>query len=96
MYNSLSEIQRQKFFEISGKEYKEGKLRDKLYTHNAYNDNIWEQYSPWVFSYVIEPDTGYFICELAHRMTNNRIYGWDREGNELGTEITEKYFEEHL
>ena len=27
-------------------------------------------------------DTGYLVCELPHRMSNNSIHGWDREGNE--------------
>ena len=95
MYSTLSGIQRQKFFETSGKEYTEGKKQDSFPTNRAYNDKKWEKYSPWIYSYVIDTDTGFFICELDHRMTNNRIYGWDREGNELSPEITRKYFIPH-
>lgn len=96
MYNSLSEKQKVYFLEISGTDYIEGKLNDSFPTNKAYNDKKWENHSPWIFSYIIESDTGYFICELVHRMTNNRIYGWDREGNELSSEITEKYFKPHF
>ena len=95
MYNSLSEKQKVHFLEISGTVYIEGKLNDSFPTNKAYNDKKWENHSPWFFSYIIESDTGYFICELEHRMTNNRIFGWDRDGNELSSEITEKYFTAH-
>ena len=95
-YNSLSEIQKTHFLEISGKEFMQGELKGRFSTKRAYNDKNWEKYSPWFFSYVIEPETGNFICELTHRMTNNRIYGWDREGNELSSEIRFKYFTPHL
>lgn len=95
MYNSLSEKQKVHFLEISGTDYIEGKLNDSFPTNNTYNDKKWENHSQWIFSYIIESDTGYFICELEHRMTNNRIFGWDRDGNELSSEITEKYFSTH-
>lgn len=95
MYNSLSEKQKVYFLEISGTEYIVGKLNDSFPTNKAYNDKKWENHSPWIFSYIIEPESGYFICELVHRMTNNRIFGWDREGNELSSEITKKYFTTH-
>ena len=95
MYNSLSEKQKVHFVEISGTEYIEGKLNDSFSTNKAYNDKTWENHSPWIFSYVIVPDTGYFICELEHRMTNNRIFGWNRVGDELLSDITEKYFTPH-
>ncbi len=32
------------------------------------------------FIYVIKPETGNLICERKHRMTNNRIFGWDKNG----------------
>ena len=91
----LTEIQKQKFFETAGKEYEGTELKGKFSTNRAYNDTKWEDHSPWIFSYVIEPDTGNLICELAHRMTNNRIFGWDKHGNELPRDITEQYFKPH-
>jgi len=58
-------------------------------------DKQWDL-SPWWFTYILEPETGFLICELDHRMTNNRIYGWDRKGNELTSVIKEKYFKPHF
>lgn len=91
----LTKIQKTKFFEISGKEYEGDILEGSFKTNRAYNDPKWEKHSPWIFSFVIEPDTGNLICELEHRMTNNRILGWDKEGNELPKDIKEKYFKPH-
>lgn len=91
----LTDIQKQKFLEISGKEYEGEELKGHFSAQRAYNDKKWEYYSPWIFSYVIEPDSRNLICELVHRMTNNRIFGWDRNGNELPNEIIEKYFKPH-
>lgn len=91
----LTDIQKRKFFETSGKEYTGEELNGQFSTQSAYDDDKWKNHSPWLFSYVIEPDTGYLICEIEHRMTNNRIFGWDKEGNELSTEIKEKYFKPH-
>jgi hypothetical protein len=91
----LTDIQKQKFFETSGKEFKGKELKGQFLTQRAYNDKKWEDYSPWIFSYVIESDSGNLICELDHKMTNNRIYGWDKNGNELSDDICEKYFKPH-
>ncbi|MGM1055438.1 MAG: hypothetical protein ACQEWG_06090 [Bacteroidota bacterium] len=91
----LADIQKKKFLETSGKKYIGKELKGSFSTKRPYNDEKWEKYSPWLFSYVIEPETGNLICELEHRMTNNRIYGWDKVGNELENEIIEKYFIPH-
>ena len=88
---TLTNIQKRNFFETSGKEFTGEELSGSFLTNRAYNDKKWENLSPWNFSYVIEPDTGNLICQLEHKMTNNRIFGWDKEGNELPKEITEKY-----
>ena len=76
-------------------EYIENKKKGHFMTKKPYNDDKWEL-SPWHFVFVIDPETGNFICELSHRMTNNRIYGWDKEGNELSSRITDKYFRPHF
>ena len=39
---------------------------------------------------------GFLVCELVHRMTNNRIYGWDYDGNELPNEILNRYFKNDI
>jgi len=87
----LSEIQKQLFLETCGHEYDGKSLHGLFQTTRPYNNKEYNL-SPWNFSFVIEPNTGYLICELSHRMTNNRIYGWDSDGNELTYEITKKYF----
>ena len=92
---TLTDIQKKKFLETSGKEYLGKELHGDFSTTRAYNDEKWESHSPWIFSYVIEPETGYLICELVHRMTNNRIFGWDKDGNDLLSDITGKYFKPH-
>ena len=95
MSSPLSDIQRELFLSISGKPYDGNALKGRFSTSAPYNNQKYK-YSPWLFTYVIEPDTGYLICELVHRMTNNRIYGWDRKGNELSWEIRERYFKPHM
>jgi len=92
---ALTEIQKQKFLEISGMKYEGNEMKGQFSTQRAYNDDKCKEHSPWIFTYVIEPDSGNLICELEHRMTNNRIFGWDKDGNDLSTEITEKYFKPH-
>lgn len=90
----LSEIQKKYFLDKSGFKYQEGKLVGEFSTKKPFNNEKTE-HSAWIFSFIIETCTGFLICELDHRMTNNRIYGWDREGNELSTEITHKHFTPH-
>ena len=90
----LTPIQKEKFLSISGTEFVSTQLNGEFTTPYPYNNREWDL-SPWHFSYVIEEDTGNLICELSHRMTNNRIYGWDRIGNELSKEILYKYFTPH-
>jgi len=92
----LTSIQKQKFLETSGKEYEGDELEGQFLTNRAYNVEVTKKTSHWIFSYVIEADTGNLICELEHRLTNNRIYGWDKDGNELPNKLTEKYFRPHL
>ena len=104
MYDTLSPIQKEKFLAISGEVYEDHRRDEiilrhlkigKFLTKHAYNDKDWK-YSPWRFTFVLEKETGHFVCELSHRMTNNRIYGWDQEGNELSTEVLHKFFKPEL
>ncbi len=100
MYETLSPSQEKKFHDISGKEYVAHHLNEvdlsflvagTFITEYPYNNRDWDL-SPWRFTFVMAKKTGNFICELRHRMTNNRIYGWDQEGNELPSEILDRYF----
>lgn len=91
----LTDIQKKKFLEISGKDYLGNELKGSFPTQKAYNDPKWKKHSPWIFTYIIEPEPGYLICELVHRLTNNRIFGWDKVGNVLPDQIIEKYFQPH-
>jgi hypothetical protein len=91
----LTEIQKEKFLGISGVEFTFNELKGNFTTPYPYNDREWNL-SPWDFSYIIEEDTGNLICELEHRMTNNRIYGWDISGNDLDEDILHKYFTPHF
>jgi hypothetical protein len=88
----LTKIQKKKFLEISGHEYSGDNLKGSFATNRAYNDKKWEKHSPWIFSYIIDYQNEYLVCELAHRMTNERVYGWDKEGNSLKQQILDKYF----
>ena len=78
----LTQVQKEKFLSISGVEFTFNDLHGEFSTPYPYNNREWNL-SPWRFSYVIEEDTGDLICKLSHRMTDDRIYGWDKYGNEL-------------
>lgn len=97
----MTDIQKQRFREFSGFDYGDTpdiKIKDVIYngflTPYPYNSRDWK-YSPWYFDYVIE-DNGNLIIELSHRMTNNRMHGWDKDGKELDSSVTWKYFKPHL
>lgn len=91
----LTEIQKEKFKEISGFDFNSTENKGGFQTPYPYNNRDW-QYSPWYFEFIIEENTNNLICELSHRMTNNRIYGWDIDGNELSNDILYKYFQPHF
>jgi hypothetical protein len=91
----LSEIQKQKFKELSGFDFEFTENIGEFQTPYPYNNRDWE-YSPWYFKFVIEKGTNNLICELSHRMTNNRVYGWDVNGKELNDKILNKYFKSHF
>ena len=100
MYETLSSVQEEKFLDISGEKYdpyREGRVylrgleAGSFMTKRPYNDPDWKL-SPWRFTFLLEYETGYFVCELAHKMTNDRAYGWDQDGNELPEEILSRFF----
>ena len=75
----LSLIQQELFLKASSRPYDGVSTEGEFTTSNN-----------WIFSFVIDDN---LICELYHRMTNNRVFGWDREGNKLDYKITSQYFE---
>lgn len=91
----ITEIQKQKFKELSGFDFTFNEYKGEFQTSYPYNEKDWK-YSPWYFRFIIEKDTYNLICELSHRMTNNRIHGWDVDGNDLDSQILYKYFKPHF
>lgn len=91
MYKTLSDIQKKYYLELSGENYENSEHSGTFMTSKPYNNEKYKL-SPWIFSFIFNSETGYLICELTHRMTNNRIYGWDYSGNELTNDILHKYF----
>ena len=94
MCDELSPIQKEKFLAVSGEVYRGG-TEGNFLTKYPNNNRDWK-YSPWRFTFVLEKETGHFVCELSHRMTNNSIYGWDQEGSELPDEVLHKFFKPDL
>jgi hypothetical protein len=76
---------------LSGHDYKEGEIKGSFTTELPFNDPGWK-HSPWKFSFELQTDTGYLICELSHTGTTNRVYGFDRQGFDLPVEISTKVF----
>ena len=92
----ISELQKQKFLEVSGFEYIESHgLKGLMLTPFPCNDKTWDL-SPWNFRYVYDINTGYLHMELDHRMTNNRIFCVDSNGGSINGEEQFKYFKQHL
>jgi hypothetical protein len=95
MYTGLSDIQKQKFKEISGHDYKDGELKGWFRTMRPYNKSEWD-ISPSDFSYIFHRDTGFLICELSNRIYGKKFYGWEYEGSELPEEIVKSNFPIHF
>lgn len=87
----LSKIQMQNYLSISGYKYDGISLKGEFQTEFPYNDKEWNL-SPWRFKFIIEEETGNLFCELSHRMTNNRMFGWNKLGNKLPYQVISKYF----
>ncbi len=95
MHKTLSNIQKQYYHKLSGEKYVGTEHFGTFETDSPFEDKQ-HKGSSWIFTFVFDPETGYLICELSHRMTNNRVYGWDYEGNELSNDITTKYFKSDI
>lgn len=95
MKDLLTDIQKEKFLGVSGMPFLYIENRGHFETAFPFNDKEWA-HGPWNFAYVIDEDTGNLFCELEHRLTNNRVFGWDKNGNDLPDELVEKYFPKHM
>jgi hypothetical protein len=91
MYITLSEKQKQNYFNLCGEPYLSTELKGRLFTSKPYNNELYK-FSPWQFRYIFDSENGYLICELSHEIANYGLYGWDYKGNELSTEILVNYF----
>ncbi len=87
----LTKIQKEKFLEIACIEYDGKTMRGSFLTKYPYNDKSWS-HSPWNFRFQIDTKTGNLYCELSHRMTNNRMYGWNANGDELTLQDIRKIY----
>ena len=76
----LTTIQKEKFLSVSGIEFTFEELKGQFTTPHPYNNRECHL-SPWIFTYVIEENTGNLFCELEHRMTNNRKYNFGKLSN---------------
>ncbi len=92
---SISDIQKEHFTNMSGYTYEDKENTPRFKTEYPYNNREWDL-SPWVFAYVFNQDKGTLICELSHRMTNNRVYGWYQDGTEVEMSICKEIFPLHL
>lgn len=90
IYLDLSDKQIKLFKDISGQDYIYGSFYGTFLTKKPFN-KPWE-YSPWRFSYQFQKDTGHLFMEMRHKMTNNRTYGVDHKGEEIGEALIEKVF----
>jgi len=93
-FNTLSNIQKRNYKKVCGYKYIEGQLSGSFMTDRPH-DKKWAL-SPWHFSFIFQKETGYLLCELDHRMTNNRTFGWDSNGTEIDRSLIDKIYPPHL
>ena len=89
-YSGPTQAQKAQYLSVTGHPWQEGTTKGSFSTERPFN-KPWE-YSPWGVRYVFHRDTGHLYCELYHRMTNNRCYGWSIFGLELSEEEIAKVY----
>ena len=105
MVYKISDKQKELFADLSGVVYDESKIK-RLDTYDF--DEETDQHGfradypfgrdkndeayPWWFSYVFNESDGTLICELSHRFTNNRVYGWYQNGTKIPYKICDKIY----
>ncbi len=105
MIYKISDKQKELFADLSGVSYDESKIKmlptyefdEETEQHGFRADYPFgrdknEEPFPWWFSFVFNERDGSLICELSHRMTNNRVYGWNQNGTELAYAVCEKAY----
>ena len=94
-YQELSESQKERYLDIAGYPYREGSDTSGYFkTDRPFNKSRY--LSPWDFRYEFQPQSGNLFVELSHRMTNNRAFGWDQEGDPLPRDVVEAVFPNDL
>ena len=88
---SPSPAQREQFISVAGYPYPENTTEGTFKTDRPHNDGEWKL-SPFWVQYIFQEEDGKLFCELSHRMTNNRGYGWDYDGNPLPSEEVEAVY----
>ena len=92
----LTKNQKQKFLDISGIEYlEEHELEGKFMTPYPFNNKEWDL-SPWHVSFIFDKSTNYLHIELDHRMTNNRIFCFDKNGESIEGKERFKFYQQHI
>ena len=87
----MTEFQKEQFYNCSGYKYEDKKELSEFQTEYPYNNREWK-YGPWLFSFQFNEESGDFICELYHRMTNHRVYGWRQDGSSISVLSCEEVY----
>jgi len=101
----VSDIQKQKFYELTGvsHEDKEDVSKFKIERKSAGNDEMDKyckenpdacQRDYWLFSYRFNPEDGTLIYEFFHRMTNHHVGGWYTDGSAVPYLLCEEVFDD--
>ena len=87
----MTDFQKEQFYNYSGYKYEDKKGLSEFETEYPYNNREWKN-GPWWFSYQFDENSGDFICELYHRMTNHRVQGWREDGSNISVLLCEEVF----
>ena len=94
-YLHPSPVQKEKFLSVVGYDYPVEENEGLMKTNRPFNKDDWTL-SPWSVRYKFDTQTGRLFCELSHRMTNNRCYGWSHDGKNLPSEEVEVVYPSYL
>lgn len=93
-FRGPSSAQQNEYLGVTGYPWRDGADEGAFSTDRPFN-KPWDL-SPWGVRYQFDAVTGCLYCELSHRMTNNRCYGWDYAGAPLGdAQIAKVYPSDH-
>ena len=105
MNYTISDIQKQKFYEFTGVLYEENvnasefKIEMKSTGNNEMDRHCQKNHDAcqrvyWLFSYRFNPEDGTLIYEFFHRMTNHHVGGWYSDGSDVPCGLCEEVFYE--